>query len=283
MNLLLPLMADIKAQTKKLNALLSQISILQTEVFSLPEYTKVDETQLLEHGLKYCQVSHTSGKQALKLAQQAFLEMHIYNNNLSTRFTRKHLGLITISTHKEEIIQLCDSINHAKDEFKSEVQTLGNEDEKFKEVHKALPGLVTSMAYRKIHYRENVKTLYFNWAQRSRSEKVNVDKLTEQLENGTGKAAFRTLEQRERELALLDEHKDKTLRYKRPINVRPECSIRSNENKLLGITVGNPIIVFSENKVKFTTLKTYDSLTKSNKVSRSQWECIIPRLNLYAM
>ncbi|MDU0352532.1 DNA replication terminus site-binding protein [Paraglaciecola aquimarina] len=267
MNLLLPLMADIKEHTKKLNALLSHIAILQTEVFSLPEYSKDDEIQLLGQGLKYCHVEHSSGKQALKLAQQAFIDMHIYDSNLSTRFTRKHLGLITINSHQGDIIQLCNSINRAKDEFKSEVQTLGNEDEKFKEVHKALPGLVTSMAYRKIHYRENVKTLYFNWAKRSRSEKVNIDKLIEQLENGTGKAAFRNLAQRERELAILDEHRHRTLRYKRPINIRPECSIRSNDNKMLGMTVGNPIIVFSPNSIRFTPLNTYSpSLNPVNQV-----------------
>jgi DNA replication terminus site-binding protein len=216
------------------------------------------------------------------VAKDAYLDMYVYDTELSTRFTRKHLGIITVKNDHERIRETVELINIAKAEFKAEVQTIGDEEAKFEAVHKALPGLVTSTAYRSIPIKDNVKAVYFNWAKRARSEKVDTEKLIQQIKDGTGKGAYLSPAKRLRELILLNDHKHRTLRFKRPINVRPECSIRDNQDTLKGTTVGLPIIILADEPVRFTPLGNYD-LKTTQASQRSQWKLIIPRLNLYSL
>ena len=282
MNLLSDLFDDVTALIKELNFLLSTANVIQSEYFLLPQYSKSDEEALLEHGLQSCHVQHISNGPALETTKEAYLDMFVYDTELSTRFTRKHLGLITVTDHHERIRELVMAINNKKDAFKAEVQLQGDEQEKFNAVHKALPGLVTHTAYRHIPIRENVKALYFNWARRVRSEKVDPKALLEHIQNGTGKAASLTVEERERAMLNLVKHQHHTLRIKRPITVRPECSIKDIYNTLKGTTVGLPIIVLADTKVHFTPLGHYDKLTHK-KANIKRYTPVIPKLYLYAI
>jgi DNA replication terminus site-binding protein len=281
MHHIIPIMNEMTNAIKRLNYTLSQADIIQAHTFSLPKYSKKDEADLLKNGLQYCTVLPKSGKAAVDVAKQAFLDMYVYDTEMSTRFTQKHLGLITVKSHHDPIREIVQSINLAKAQFQAEIQTLGDEEEKFEAVHKALPGLVTSTAYRCIHIKEHVKAVYLNWAKRPRSEKFDVPALIKHIEDGTGKGAFLTPIQRQRELMLINDNRHRTLRFRRPIKVRPECSVRDVQGTLKGTTVGLPFIILADKPTHFTALENYDaSLAPTTKPGN--WQQLIPRLNLYA-
>ena len=287
MNLLRYYMNEIETHTQTLTELVRQYVITdQAVVCSLPRISKEEEQQIIDDDYDVIPVSTLTGEDAVETGIEAFRDMYVFNNELSRRFVQKYPGILPLACPAGTIEPTLSALNTAKQAFKQEVQKFDGPDEKFFEVHDRFNYLITTMAYRKIyHFNGDYKAFYFNWSRRPRVESDTRQNWLDKLERA--RATIPANHTRESWYALLDADIQKVsevmqpkLSVRRPIKLRPECSVRDKENKMLGYSAGLPFILTGfTDKPRVTTLKDY--VRKPPQTHTANWQLVVPRMHLY--
>lgn len=278
------LMDSIICSAKELNIALDESEIIQSHLRVIDHVTKEQEKSILQNGLQSCEpIAFENSTDELNAIKSSFLDFYCPDDNRSTRLTKKYAGFIVLN-YSEKVEEAIGSYNNAKSLFKDAVQALGNRDIKFEVIHQLFPLLSTSTSYRKLITLSEIDSIYFNWSSRVRSEKISYEDAKSKLERllyNTNKALYPDVyESIQLEELELTKHKNVELRIKRPIRVRPECSIRQN-GVLTGTTPGLPLILFQNKKVHYTPLSNFDSNTRKLKKSSVANECISKHISLY--
>ncbi|WP_232365189.1 DNA replication terminus site-binding protein [Salinimonas marina] len=280
-------MMRIEEHAEALIQLIHQHGIPQQAImFAIPRITKAEEQLIIDDDYEVIEVSTVVGQQAINMAAQAFKDMYVYDNDLSRRFVQKYPGLIPLSCEQATIEPVITGLNEAKAAFKAEVQKYEDAEQKFFEVHDRFHYLITTMAYRKVYtFCGNYKAFYFNWSRRPRVETDTRDNWLERIERAKATIPakhnqyswYAALEQ---EKNLVNESRAEKLSIRRPIKLRPECSVRDEEGKMLGHSAGLPFLLTeAEHRPRVSELKNY---TRTPVKTRSgKWQLLLPRIHLY--
>ncbi|AXR06676.1 DNA replication terminus site-binding protein [Salinimonas sediminis] len=287
MNLLRFYMNEIEKHTLSLCELVRANAInKQCIMFSIPRITKEEEERLIEDDYETIPVEPLTGTAALEYALDAFKDMHVYDGKLSRRFVQKYPGLIPLSCSWETIEPYVEALNTAKHGFKAEVQKFEGPDEKFYEVHDRFHYLITTMAYRKVYaFQGDYKAFYFNWSRRPRVETDTKENWLERLERA--RATVPAKYSRESWYAVLDSERTllestpgEKFSARRPIKLRPECSVRNQKGQMLGYSAGMPFLL-TENSYRPKVSPLTDYIRKPASSNSTKWELILPRIHLY--
>lgn len=287
MNLLRYYMMKIEEHSDALVQLVHQYGEPNNAVmFALPRITKEQEQKIIDDDYDSIHVTTIVGQQAVNMAAQAFKDMYVYENDLSRRFVQKYPGLISLSCDYTMLAAVVTELNKAKAAFKAEVQKYNDAEQKFFEVHDRFHYLITTMAYRKVYaFQGNYKAFYFNWSRRPRVETDAKENWIERIERA--KATVPAKHNQYSWYALLEKEKEQVadcaalkLSIRRSIKLRPECSARDNEGKMLGYSAGLPFLLTNaENRPKVSELKNYERTPI--KTRSGKWQLLLPRLHLY--
>lgn len=254
--------------------------------FSTPPISKSDEERLIQDDYNTIPVTTLKGEQARRAIQFAFGDLYIPDDNISRRFVPKYPGLLALDCSWEALDEITTRINVAKKEFKASVQLLGDEEEKFRAIHERHQHLITLMAYRQINaFRGDYDAFYFNWSRRPRGESRTKTECEDYLNRSYGTVPKGV--NKDAWYQILDNNKTtlsnaKYVKYsfRRPIKLRPECSVRSLDKKMLSYSAGLPFLIAECKQLpRCSELKDYERTEP--KTRSGKWTLIIPRLHLY--
>lgn len=287
MNLLQLYMTDIESGLNELCELVRKYAQPEGAVlFSLPQISKEDEARLIADDYDAIPVTPLYGQYAVNEAIRAYKDMYVIESDISRRFVQKYPGLIPLSCSWGELAAAVDKVNQAKMNFRNEVQRYDDAAEKFFEVHDRFNYLITTMAYRRIYaYEGDHKGFYFNWSRRPRVETHTASQWIEKLNSARytippshSKSSWNALVDQEQQL-IADCGSEK-LSMRRPIKLRPECSVRDANGIMKGYSAGLPFLLAGHTgKQNFTVLQDYTR--KPTHKSSAKWQLVVERPRLY--
>lgn len=276
-------MKAIEQAQQKLSEVLRQASLVQADVFSLPAVLKADETQMKEAGYSTCHVMRTSGDEGLEEATKAYHHMYVRDGKLSTLYIKKWLGVLRFSSHENEIRSAVDKINKHKRQFEEAVKSIGDRDERFEIVHALFHGLITLAATREVHCYDDVRSVYFSWLSRMKSELISAEaakaKIIRQRTRRLSEDKALRTQVIDEQLNRISAAKSQALRIRKPSRTRPQVSILTSE-KLFGTTIGTPIITFGDKPVKITPLPDLHA-SKEARSNVQTYHPLVPHLHIY--
>ncbi len=255
-------------------------------MFSIPQITKEDETRLIADDYDTIPVTVLHGQDAIEQCINAYKDMYVTDDAMSRRFVNKFPGLVPLSCTWQTLAPVLEAVNQAKLQFKTEVQKYENAEEKWFEVHDRFHYLITTMAYRKIYaFDGDHKAFYFNWSRRQRVETKSAEEWIDRLDKArytipsshTKSSWYALVDQEQKIVANCGAEK---LSMRRPIKLRPECSVRDLENRMTGYSAGLPFLLTGHtSRPKITALPDYKR--KKASTSSGKWQLVVPRVHLY--
>ncbi|MFY0667657.1 MAG: hypothetical protein JXQ95_06480 [Alteromonas stellipolaris] len=278
---------EIKKAIAPLQAVIREHAIIdQSIMFVLPRIDKKQEEALIQEDYDEILVTPLYGRDAVNYALEAIEDMYVLDNNISRRFVQKYPGLIPLNCSLDTVLPKVEALNHAKAAFKAEVQKIGDEEEKFRELHRNdNVGFITSMAYRKVYLFEgDYKAFYFNWSRRSRTKTQSKQDWLNDI--NAARHTVPVFADKHTWNALIDKEVNDVQRCsaeklvsRRPIKLRPECTWRRMDDKMQTDSAGLPFLLCGTSLLpKVTLLGNY---TRKPVVSKGKLnELVVPRLNL---
>lgn len=261
---------------------LQYANITSCDYYQLPKITK----ELEESAPEQITVKKISGTEGVRLCKSAFLDLFI-DEKSSGKVIQRHPGIISINDESLELLARLKEVNKAKDDFKTAVLAIDNNDARFECVHNAIPNLITLSAYRKIHYEvADPYSIRFTWMTKHATRTLSKDKALEMLNRSSNYSNPRMIDQQtwmsiveNEKLRVASLSEKSRLRIRRPTRVSPEVNIRFTAQNRYHVSGALPFILFNPHPdTKIGTLSNY--IKVENHPRKRDYNFLIDRIYL---
>lgn len=209
-------------------------------------------------------------QQAVAIACRAYSNYFI-DDKASNRFATRCPGIIQLAPQaKEQTLFVSQHINGLKDQIKSILtakletgEDMYTRSERFNILRGAIPGVVALKLYRHIQCIPNpLKSVSFTWANKQSVSKIALKPLKELLEDNKNNLPSETSEDEwvtfiDKEIKAVVDSKAKMFKFRRPIPPAPMVNLRFLDKSKAMRHAHLPIIVFGDESVKISPLKSY--------------------------
>ncbi len=257
--------------------------------YCLPETPTGKEHEPLESIVITRQLN---GKEALEATLAAFSRWHL-KADCSAKASFRLPGFIVLPASTRPLItSRVEAVNRQKQAFRALVQQLDDKDKKFTLVHDTFPGLITLQVYRQLALLPYAASrLGFTWANKQIIQKVDKNKLVEQLMQSrlsppplVNEHTWQQCIDREiYDVKRLPAHTE--LRLRRPVKTHPMVNVRWQEPlspRQQQFKAHLPLLLCQDELPAITPLCNYPpTKVRQRRAARIGGEPLIPRLHIY--
>jgi DNA replication terminus site-binding protein len=265
--------------TDLLNKALLSAQIVDAQCYKLPavagDISDLSGWELIEPEI------HT-GFAALSMCAAA-LSKHTPDYQHSPKYPFRLPGVIQAnSLHSEYISGLVSRCNTYKLQFKNLINSSKLSPIKKRELVQSIcPNAITLQIYRLIKTTSSpVKRVGFTWCNKNSMRKINKNEFLNYLEGSknnppTGQTKAQWAPWVDKEIALINKKTGDYVRVKRPLPIVPKLNVSFTDDTKTIMFYGHlPVIIFTEQPVKVTPLKSY--INEKNK--KQLYDYLIKRL-----
>lgn len=250
------------AQAKVIAAHAYQLPLVPAETKEFPNY----ENRIIE-------VKHIAREfTALTAANRCYSRFY-FEADTSKKSPFRCPGIIQLGvSHTTTISAAVKNVNDLKDKLKTMVNAkdvitekpLYDRFEKFEIIRQAIPGAVTLQVYRNIVCIDDpVRSVGFTWANKQSIKTIKLDELQQIIEENkraipTGVTENEWKARMDQEIKTINESKATLFKIRRPVPANPMANIRLQSSTNLMRHAHMPIIVFGDEPIKISHLKSYN-------------------------
>lgn len=291
---------ELEHALQEFKARLGECRLLAARIFTLPPVTKGNENAEISQ----IAVQQHVGKKALALALDHFSHLFIQqqSENQSSKAASRLPGAICLATttsQRDEINRVCQQVNQLKAALEQIITVDSGlaSAARFDWVHRALPGLITLNAYRRLTLLEHPTSVRFGWANKHIIKNLTRDQVLAILEKGIKSPRAAPPLNREQRLTLLTkEYNDianlpesARLKIKRPVKVQPIARVwYPRQQKQVQLACPAPLVVLCAGADRASVpelgeLLNYDAdaITHRHRPQAEPMTLLIPRLHLW--
>lgn len=221
-------MEALEKATQHLQELLSQASIRQVRVFSLPRTKSGEEHEPYEKLTS----EPFEGEEGRAMAIRSLSEFYGRSGE-STKAVYRLPGVIALQGDSGQLIgQAVSEINRLKEAFAETVQLIEDRNTRFEIVHRLFHMLITLQVTRQIqYYAEEMRSVTFTWGRKSAIRVVTREEVLDTLRNLQHQKPIAFEQERwdealnEDMIKVLALPKGTELRYRRDLKVRPMANL----------------------------------------------------------
>ena len=283
--------SELEQALKQLDAWLRQqaaAGLVKARCFALPAIAMGEEHEPVTQ----IPVSPLLGDEALNAALSSYQQWFVQPNHSAKASFRLPGYLLLPSALRPPLQQYISKINDLKSQFKAQVQTAGNRDQKFALVHNTLPGLISLQVYRHlVLLPHDASRLGFTWANKQIIQKIDKEALVIQLmaarQNPPTLTDALTWKQCvDREIYDVKRLPASTeLRLRRPVKTHPMVNVRWQEEiipRQQQVKAHLPLLLCQDDPPAITELADYpSSQLRARRAATISGDALIPRLHIY--